>query len=270
MTDDVLIGNEKQFKVLEQCIIDRIPTLIYGPPGIGKTYSVHLIAKKHRYKVVEYNASDQRTKDVLNKILQEVTTPSLIKKLYLFDEFDGMENYTTFMDIINRSFYPIVMTANDFYRIPERIRERLESKVKILRYYPPSKRDIVKFLRDKFGDNVNFSIISDDVRNSIIALSTGAEVYSSKESVFDIVSNIYNNNHNNIREYFNRERNLWIWLLDNLTVFYDNKDLFEVTNILADAALYNKPYVLKTIKSTDKRRNPVYPYFLQRRKVLSE
>lgn len=265
----MIIGNEKQIKALEQCILDNIPVLIWGRPGIGKTYSVHLIANKHRYKVVEYNASDQRTKDVLNKIKREVTSPSLVKKIYLFDEFDGMENYSFFIDIIKNSQYPIVMTANDYYKIPENIRERLETYARIIRYYPPSKRDMVEFFKEKYGDNVNFSVITDDVRNSQLALLTGSDTYKPREDTFDIVRNIFNNIHADIETWFSTEKNLWIWLLDNMPVFYEGKDLYDAINTLSVASLYDKPYVLKGLKKTEKRSSPVFPYFLQRNKALS-
>jgi replication factor C subunit 1 len=36
--------------------------LISGPPGIGKTSTVRLLAKKYGYEIVEWNASDVRNK----------------------------------------------------------------------------------------------------------------------------------------------------------------------------------------------------------------
>lgn len=40
--------------------------MIHGPPGIGKTSAAHLVAKLEGYDVVESNASDTRSKKLLD------------------------------------------------------------------------------------------------------------------------------------------------------------------------------------------------------------
>ncbi len=39
--------------------------LLSGPPGIGKTSSIRLIAKRLNYKVFELNASNTRNKEAI-------------------------------------------------------------------------------------------------------------------------------------------------------------------------------------------------------------
>jgi DNA polymerase III delta prime subunit len=39
--------------------------LVSGPPGIGKTTSAHLVAKLQGYDILELNASDTRSKKLL-------------------------------------------------------------------------------------------------------------------------------------------------------------------------------------------------------------
>ena len=80
--------------------------MLHGPPGVGKTTAAHLVAKLEGYDVVESNASDTRSKKLVENGLQGVLdTNSLLgyfagdgqkvnaakKKLVLImDEVDGM------------------------------------------------------------------------------------------------------------------------------------------------------------------------------------
>jgi len=52
--------------------------LLSGPPGVGKTTSVRLIAKYMGYDVREWNASDERNKKSVNFILGDLKTNSII------------------------------------------------------------------------------------------------------------------------------------------------------------------------------------------------
>lgn len=80
--------------------------MIHGPPGIGKTTAAHLVANLEGYDVLEYNASDTRSKKLMeetmrgaldNKSLmgyfapgQEKAAQSKKKLLIVMDEVDGM------------------------------------------------------------------------------------------------------------------------------------------------------------------------------------
>jgi replication factor C subunit 1 len=46
-------------------INDFSAVLLSGPPGIGKTTAAHVIAKTNGYELLEFNASDVRSKKIL-------------------------------------------------------------------------------------------------------------------------------------------------------------------------------------------------------------
>lgn len=70
--------------------------MLSGPPGIGKTTAAHLVAHALKYRVIEYNASDTRSKSLLTSqvaptlansaVAQHGTAPILV----ILDEVDGM------------------------------------------------------------------------------------------------------------------------------------------------------------------------------------
>lgn len=109
--------------------------MIHGPPGIGKTTAAHLVAKLEGYDVVESNASDTRSKKLVETGLKGVlSTTSLMgyfggpgttevesskKKLVLImDEVDGMSagdrgGVGALAAVAKRSQIPMILICND-------------------------------------------------------------------------------------------------------------------------------------------------------------
>lgn len=78
-TEADLIGNHSNYVKLVQWMQDWQPTksseravLVSGPPGIGKTTSVHMAAKQASFETVEMNASDSRSKSSLQDHVRDV------------------------------------------------------------------------------------------------------------------------------------------------------------------------------------------------------
>jgi replication factor C large subunit len=100
--------------------------LLYGSSGIGKTALVYAVAHDLKYNVIEMNASDIRTKNVITKIAGPTT--SLISldtfflnskgTLLLLDEVDGIYGREdrggvgAIVTMIREAQIPIVLTAN--------------------------------------------------------------------------------------------------------------------------------------------------------------
>lgn len=75
------------------------PLFIYGPPGIGKTTAVHLCCKETNYTTIEFNASDQRNKNIIKDVISTVASNSRLnffgrasetRDAIILDEVDGM------------------------------------------------------------------------------------------------------------------------------------------------------------------------------------
>ena len=53
-------GLGRKVKIKIELITVSFRSLLYGPPGLGKTTLAHVVANHAGYKVVEINASDDR------------------------------------------------------------------------------------------------------------------------------------------------------------------------------------------------------------------
>jgi len=96
--------------------------LLYGPAGVGKTTVSEALAQERGWDLVEINASDKRSGEILSKIAGLASTQSTLfskGRLILLDEVDGVnlrEDHgaiTTILQIIKDTQYPLVLTAND-------------------------------------------------------------------------------------------------------------------------------------------------------------
>jgi replication factor C large subunit len=96
--------------------------LLVGPPGTGKTTTVHLAAKKLGLPLVELNASDSRTKDKLaKKVGEAISSTSLFggTAMIFLDEVDGLAGRADYGAIdfikyaVKKSRGPVVMAANN-------------------------------------------------------------------------------------------------------------------------------------------------------------
>ena len=89
--------------------------LVTGPPGIGKTTAVHLIAESLGYKVKEYNASDTRSVSMLRGLFA-LGIRRLVKEVIVMDEVDGLSErggVGEIAAIIKKTTTPIICIANE-------------------------------------------------------------------------------------------------------------------------------------------------------------
>jgi replication factor C large subunit len=119
-----MIGNEEAkesfLNWLGKWVKGVKPLLLVGPPGIGKTTMAILGAKQFNYDLISLNASDVRTKqriqDVLNPVMGNITV--IGKPMIFVDEVDGIHGRSDYggaealIDILKEPTIPIVLAAN--------------------------------------------------------------------------------------------------------------------------------------------------------------
>jgi replication factor C large subunit len=108
------------------------PLILYGKPGIGKTSSAWALAHDMNWEVVELNASDQRTKAVIEKVAGgSASTGSLtgaFRKLIILDEADNLQGNAdrggarAIAEVIRQARQPLILIANDLYGLDGTIR----------------------------------------------------------------------------------------------------------------------------------------------------
>jgi replication factor C large subunit len=96
--------------------------LLVGPPGTGKTTTVHLAAEKLGIQLVELNASDARTKEKMSRRIGELVGSTNLfgeRSLIFLDEVDGLAGRSDYgaidfiKEAVRKSHNPVVMAAND-------------------------------------------------------------------------------------------------------------------------------------------------------------
>src|SRR5207245_8955732 len=102
----------------------KAAVLLYGPAGVGKTSVTEALARERGWDLVEINASDKRSGDILAKVAGLASTQSTLfskGRLILLDEVDGINlradqgAVATILQIIKDTQYPLILTANDLW-----------------------------------------------------------------------------------------------------------------------------------------------------------
>lgn len=179
--------------------------ILLGPPGVGKTTVVYVLARDYNLSVIELNASDVRTEDALQTALHETvkstnllsfTSRKISGKLILIDEVDGIHGQSdrgglkALEKIIPSSRYPIIMTCN--FRDDRKFKALYQLASPLIEIKKASPVDIVKLLI-RIAEQENISITptqlktiaknaQGDYRSSINDLQALAQGLSSIDS----------------------------------------------------------------------------------------
>ena len=201
-----ILGNEEAVGRLERFAKDiesgkgRTPLLVFGPPGIGKTAAVHMLAKEFRWNVVEMNASDYRDKESIERKLAAASTSRTLfheRNLILLDEIDELALRfdkgagSAITGLIANSKSPVIFIANDMWdQSISFLRGRVEP-VEFKKLAPPTVQRVITNLCKRcsiqIGAEVADIIANRSNGDARSAINDVYVVMDSKEDVTEVI-----------------------------------------------------------------------------------
>jgi len=153
-------GNDKARDALKQWAETwedhREAVIVHGSPGVGKTSAAHALANDLGWDVIELNASDTRTKDVIERVAGEAAKSGTLtggsggRKLVVMDEADNIHGNAdrggarAVTRLVKEATQPMVLIANDYYEMSNALRNACQE----IEFRDVGKRSIVPVLRD--------------------------------------------------------------------------------------------------------------------------
>jgi len=134
----------------------RTAVICHGSPGVGKTSAAHALASDLGWPVMELNASDSRTREVVERIAGEAAKSGTLaggsggRRLVILDEADNFHGNADYggsravTDVVKEAEQPIVLIANDYYEMSRGLRNACQE----IEFRDVSSRSIVPVLRD--------------------------------------------------------------------------------------------------------------------------
>jgi replication factor C large subunit len=248
--------------------------VLYGRAGIGKTTAAHALAHDMGWEVIELNASDQRTADIIEKVAGSASRMSTldgsnVKRLIIMDEADNIHGTAdrggerAILELIKKTSHPIILIANELYEMSAGLR----GACKPIQFNSVMSRSMIPALKriaeaegvkcglgviEKIAENANGDLRS--AINDLQAIAQGKTTLEineiitgerdSKENIFKVLVKIFKGT--NIREAhaatFNLDENpedLIQWVDENLPVEYTGaNDLEEGYRYLGKASVF--------------------------------
>jgi len=142
-TVEDIVGNDGAIQDLlhwgDQWPSKEKAVILYGVPGVGKTTAAHALSNDLGWDVIEMNASESRTKDIINRVAGEASaTGTLVggesnRRLTILDEADSLHGNKdrggsqAMTEVVKETEQPLILIANDFYEMSKTLRNRCKS-----------------------------------------------------------------------------------------------------------------------------------------------
>ncbi len=176
-------GNDKARDALKEWARSwedhRKAVVLHGSPGIGKTSAAHALANDMGWPTIELNASDTRTKDVIETVAGEAAKSGTLteggtgRRLVIMDEADNIHGNSdrggsrAVTSLVKEAGQPMILIANEFYDMSNGLRNACED----IEFRDVSKRSIVPVLRDVLRqEDISFD---DDALTEIAEMNDG-------------------------------------------------------------------------------------------------
>ncbi|MFW6436077.1 MAG: replication factor C large subunit [Halococcoides sp.] len=171
----------------------RDAVVIHGSPGVGKTSAAHALASDQGWPTIELNASDSRTKDVIERVAGEAAKSGTLtegeagRRLVILDEADNLHGNVdrggtrAITSLVKEAAQPMVLIANEFYDMSNGLRnacQDIEFRDVGARSIEPVMRDICRKEGLEFDREAIEQIAatnSGDLRGAIKDLESAAE-----------------------------------------------------------------------------------------------
>jgi len=259
--NEVVSNKENLEKILKWIVefkegkAEKKALLFYGPPGSGKTSVAIAVARELGYDYTETNASDSRTKGIVERVIGRSATagslyPEEEGKIIIVDEVDGIHGkydhggLSAIVHAIKNARQPLILTANDIYSLSREFRELCE----VIQFRRVDKRNVLHVLKsiaakEKIEAEENaLKIIADnsngDLRaaiNDLQAIGEGGSIdvastdvigmRDTEVSIFNVIAKIFKANKcSRAREAFQEASEdpelVSAWIVENLPIEY--------------------------------------------------